>query len=67
MQLLLQVLTLYLNFLWLTQELMASIGGIGIVQPKTLAESRFEALANATDELRVDDQWDVIDKAVQTN
>ena len=66
-QLLLQVLALYLNFLWLPQKLMAPLGGIGLVQPETLTESSSEAFANATDELRVNDKWNVVDKAVQTN
>jgi len=66
-QLLPQVLTLYLNFLWLPQKLIASLYSIGLVQPETLTESCSEAFANATDELRVNDKWNVVDEAVQTN
>jgi hypothetical protein len=66
-QLLPQLLTLYLKVLWLPQELTASVGGIGLAQPEALAESRFKALANATDELCVDGKWNVVDEAIQTN
>ena len=66
-QLLFQVFTLYLNFWWLPQELIASLGGIGLIQPETLTESRFEVFANATDELRVNDKWNIVDKTVQTH
>ena len=61
------MLTLSLDFWWLPQEVTASFKRIGIAQLETPTESVRQTLTNATDELRVDDQWDVVDKAVQRN
>jgi hypothetical protein len=55
---------LSLDFLWLPQEVMTPFHGTGLAQPETLAESDCQALTNATDELRIDDERDIIHKTV---
>jgi hypothetical protein len=61
------LLAFILDFWWLLQELTTSVDSIGFTQPETLAENGRQVLGDATNKLRVDDEWDVIDKAVQAN
>jgi hypothetical protein len=56
---------LLLDFEWLPQELTTTFGSIGLAEPETLAESACQLLANPTDELRIDNKRDVVDKPVQ--
>jgi hypothetical protein len=62
-----QMFALSLDFLWLPQKVTTPFHGYGVAQAETLAESDCQALANATDELRIDDEWDIVHESVQRN
>jgi len=58
---------LSVDFLWLPQEVTTPFHGTGVTQPETLPESGCQALTNATDELRIDNERDIVHESVQRN
>jgi len=61
---LLQILALFPDIDRLLQIVTTALNSTGIIEPKTPAENGCKTLINSLDELRVDNEWDIVNKAM---